>query len=192
MHKTDTKRHETETACQFQFQCFYITLLMARILLHDDHEHGSWHLTAVLPTCTVTALHPTRPRAVTPAKRTSITYLYRYAYKPNKSSCRYAYDPTSLAPIYPASRIRLGRASLPRPLPPQPPEHVAGIVLLPLKPPDPADKSHADMPVEPEPVAGTVLPPESDKIPCRYAYGTRAGTVLLPIRTCPRPRIPHR
>ena len=23
--------------------------LMARILLHDDYEHGSWHLTAVLP-----------------------------------------------------------------------------------------------------------------------------------------------
>jgi hypothetical protein len=31
--------------------------LMARILLHDEHEHESWHLTAVLPTCTVTALH---------------------------------------------------------------------------------------------------------------------------------------
>ena len=27
--------------------------LMARILLHDEHEHESWHLTAVLPTCTV-------------------------------------------------------------------------------------------------------------------------------------------
>ena len=26
---------------------------MARILLHDDYEHGSWHLTAVLPTRTL-------------------------------------------------------------------------------------------------------------------------------------------
>jgi hypothetical protein len=48
---------------------------MARILLYNEHEHGSWHLTAVLPTYTITALQPTRPRADTPATLIACTLL---------------------------------------------------------------------------------------------------------------------
>ena len=43
-------------------------------------------------------------------------------------------------------------------------------------------RPRADMPTDP--VVGTVLLPESDKIPCRYAYGTCASTVLPLISTC--------
>jgi hypothetical protein len=76
--------------------------LMARILLHNDHEHGSWHLTAVLPTYTVTTLQPTRPRAATPTKRTPISLVpirlrsdkprTDMPYEPNNLSRRYACD----------------------------------------------------------------------------------------------------
>jgi len=75
---------------------------MARILLHDDHDHE------LAPYCC-----PTGARTLLPTDKTSrryacdtnpITCSCRYAYEPDKSSCRYAYDLTSLAPIYPANR----------------------------------------------------------------------------------------
>jgi hypothetical protein len=113
---------------------------MARILLHDD---------------------------LTPNPDAGIVLLsYRPApllpYESDKSPCRYAYGPISLAPFClanrqasrryayetilitcradkPTTQTRLGRASLPihPTLLLKPPEPVAGIVLLPLKLPRP-------------------------------------------------------
>jgi hypothetical protein len=54
------------------------------------------------------------------------------------------------------------------------------------------NKLRTNSPTEPEPVASTVLPPESDKILYQYTYGTYAGTVLLPINTYLQLRIPYR
>ncbi|OCK94233.1 uncharacterized protein K441DRAFT_660555, partial [Cenococcum geophilum 1.58] len=55
---------------------------MARILLHDEHEHGSWYLTTVLPTCTHC---PTYRQDLAPI---------RLRNDPNNPSCRYAYETT--------------------------------------------------------------------------------------------------
>ena len=88
--------------------------LMARILLLHEHEHGSWYLTTVLPTCTYC-----------PTYRQDLA-LIRLRNDPNSPSCQYAYDPVACIVLLPrpvnkpradtpTSRTRLGRASLPRP-----------------------------------------------------------------------------
>ncbi|OCK92046.1 uncharacterized protein K441DRAFT_663740 [Cenococcum geophilum 1.58] len=62
---------------------------MARILLHDEHEHGSWYLTTVLPTCTHC---PTYRQDLAPI---------RLRNDPDNPSCRYAYDPIACIVLLP-------------------------------------------------------------------------------------------
>jgi len=77
--------------------------LMARILLHDEHEYGSWYLTTVLPTCTVTALRTDKTSRRYACETTPITRradtpttpsLASYCYLNRQASCRYAYETT--------------------------------------------------------------------------------------------------
>jgi len=63
--------------------------LMARILLHNEHEYGSWYLTTVLPTCTYC---PTYRQDLAPI---------RLRNDPNNPSCRYAYDPVAYIILLP-------------------------------------------------------------------------------------------
>jgi len=74
-----TNRHVT--APQFD--------LIARILLHNEHEHGSWYLTTVLLTCTHC---PTYRQDLAPI---------RLRNDPNNPSCQYAYDPIACIVLLP-------------------------------------------------------------------------------------------
>ncbi|OCK98775.1 uncharacterized protein K441DRAFT_654085, partial [Cenococcum geophilum 1.58] len=85
--------------------------LMARILLHDEHEHGSWYLTTVLPTCTHCPTYrqdlapirlrndPDNPSIILPPPKLFASDTQTVLSRPLLASYCYLPEPTSLVPI---------------------------------------------------------------------------------------------